>query len=308
MDLGDKANTPVKVTNRDPHAAHAWLFPASTTTYGAALRHYLDITSPPAREQIQIFVLPYARSDTARSLLNSLVTDKNAYAKTVVAKSLTVGNLLWTVREAEEAACVEAAEQLTLPFDALLSLCSRIAPRYYSISSSSSVNPDRPTVTAVILRYQAGGGSTRWCYGVATNYLHSITRYINNKDDSTINSATDNEGVVVNGALGNAEPITHVLYPTESSIIKVPVHVRHSSFRLPTNPTIPVVMIGPGTGIAPFRGFIQERVYQIASNKNGEASSVGATVLFFGSRHKATDFLYRDELVSQFETLKEANS
>ena len=61
----------------------------------------------------------------------------------------------------------------------------------------------------------------------------------------------------------------------------------NNSFSLPKEDDVPVIMIGPGTGVAPFRGFLQEREHRNAVGKNW---------LFFGDRNKATDFLYRDEL------------
>ena len=58
-------------------------------------------------------------------------------------------------------------------------------------------------------------------------------------------------------------------------------------FRPPENAGLPLIMVGPGTGIAPFRAFLQER----------EATgAAGRTWLFFGDRHRATDFLYEDEI------------
>jgi sulfite reductase (NADPH) flavoprotein alpha-component len=68
----------------------------------------------------------------------------------------------------------------------------------------------------------------------------------------------------------------------------LPVFVHpNPNFRLPGDTSAPVVMIGPGTGIAPFRAFLQERRATGAPGKNW---------LFFGDQHAATDFLYRDEL------------
>jgi sulfite reductase (NADPH) flavoprotein alpha-component len=60
-------------------------------------------------------------------------------------------------------------------------------------------------------------------------------------------------------------------------------------FRVPEDNNLPMIMIGPGTGIAPFRAFLQERQHRNALGKNW---------LFFGDRNAATDFIYREELES----------
>lgn len=68
---------------------------------------------------------------------------------------------------------------------------------------------------------------------------------------------------------------------------EVRVFVEHNdNFRLPQNPDTPVIMVGPGTGIAPFRAFLQEREAQGANGKNW---------LFFGNPHFTQDFLYQVE-------------
>lgn len=66
----------------------------------------------------------------------------------------------------------------------------------------------------------------------------------------------------------------------------------NDSFRLPA-PEAPIVMVGPGTGIAPFRAFLQERQ---------AIGATGKSWLFFGDRHRATDFLYGDELTAFHES------
>ncbi|MFE7131079.1 sulfite reductase subunit alpha [Streptomyces sp. NPDC057638] len=61
----------------------------------------------------------------------------------------------------------------------------------------------------------------------------------------------------------------------------------NTSFGVPADDDAPMVMIGPGTGIAPFRGFLHERAARGASGRNW---------LFFGDQHRRTDFVYEDEL------------
>ena len=68
----------------------------------------------------------------------------------------------------------------------------------------------------------------------------------------------------------------------------VPIFIQPSShFRLPADPQTSTIMIGPGTGVAPFRGFLHERKVTGAKGRNW---------LFFGEQHAETDFYYRDEL------------
>ena len=69
-------------------------------------------------------------------------------------------------------------------------------------------------------------------------------------------------------------------------VTEVPVFVAHSHFRLPEDGARDVIMVGPGTGIAPFRAFVQERA---------AAGATGRNWLYFGNRHRATDYFYEEE-------------
>ncbi len=67
----------------------------------------------------------------------------------------------------------------------------------------------------------------------------------------------------------------------------LPVFVQQNdNFKLPQNPDAPIIMIGPGTGVAPFRAFLGERE---------ETGAAGKSWLFYGDQHFATDFLYQVE-------------
>ena len=137
--------------------------------------------------------------------------------------------------------------------DHLCELLPRLQPRYYSISSSPKLYPTTVHITAVLVDYTTPTG--RHNKGVATTFLASKKPQL------------------------DAPPPT------------VPVFIRKSQFRLPTKPQTPIIMVGPGTGLAPFRGFIQERDFHAKDGK-----TVGETVLYFGCRKRSEDFIYGEEL------------
>jgi cytochrome P450/NADPH-cytochrome P450 reductase len=138
-----------------------------------------------------------------------------------------------------------------LPFHAYLEMLSLLAPRYYSISSSPSGDPSRCSVTVGVVEAPAGSG--RGTYkGICSNYLASRRA---------------------------------------GEIIHATVRETKAGFRLPDDASVPIIMIGPGTGLAPFRGFLQERA---ALKTRG--ASLGPAMLFFGCRHPDQDYLYADEL------------
>jgi len=140
------------------------------------------------------------------------------------------------------------------PVDHLLELLPRLQPRFYSIASSAKLYPSSVHVCGVVVEYNTPTGRVN--KGVATTWLREK----------------------VPGPEGEDSP-------------RVPVFVRRSQFRLPNRPQTPVIMIGPGTGLAPFRGFIQERAWQKSQGK-----PVGPTLLYFGCRNKAQDYIYQTEL------------
>ncbi|MCW0216262.1 MAG: flavodoxin domain-containing protein, partial [Pseudonocardia sp.] len=138
----------------------------------------------------------------------------------------------------------------TLTFAEYLDMLPPLRPRYYSISSSPLVDPGVATITAGVLRAPARSGAGTFT-GVCSGHLAAV--------------------------------------PTEGTAF---VFVREPSiaFRPPENPHVPMIMIGAGTGIAPFRGFLQERAQQKA-----QGAPVAESMLFFGCRGPEIDQLYADE-------------
>jgi cytochrome P450 / NADPH-cytochrome P450 reductase len=140
-----------------------------------------------------------------------------------------------------------------LPFPTFLALLPPLRPRHYSISSSPLASPTTCTLTySVIDAPSWSAGETRFL-GVTGNYLRSLE---------------------------------------EGDQALVGVRSTNKYFRLPTNPEqTPVVMVCAGSGVAPFRGFIQERATLIG----GGGRKLAPALLFVGCRFPSRDRLYGPE-------------
>ncbi|KAF9646931.1 cytochrome P450 oxidoreductase [Thelephora ganbajun] len=305
LGLYDKKDTVISVESLDPALAKV-PFPVPTT-YLTVLRHYIDIMAVASRQFLGA-IIKYAPTPAAEGWIKTLATDKEEYAKVVTNGCLRLADVLQLV-SGTDISIPPTKENTTpwhVPFDLIVSSIPRLQPRYYSISSSPKLYPHSIHITCVILKYESvyhDKVPSRWVYGVGSNFLLNL-KHVANDDHVTLVAA------------GKASAHQHIpqysiegprgFYKAEK-IYKSPVHVRRSTFRLPTNPKTPVIMIGPGTGVAPFRGFVQERVAMARRtiDKNGVESlnDWGKIYLYFGCRNSEKDFLYKDEWPEYAEEL-----
>lgn len=148
---------------------------------------------------------------------------------------------------------LERFQSCTLRFAAYLDMLPPMRARQYSISSSPLWKPDHVTLTVAVVDAPALSGVGRF-QGVASSYLAQL------------------------------QP---------GDLVSLAVRPSNSRFHPPADPAVPMIMICAGSGIAPFRGFLQER----AAQKQG-GMQVGPALLFFGTNHPEVDYLYRDELLA----------
>lgn len=143
--------------------------------------------------------------------------------------------------------------------DALVASLRPLVPRLYSIASSSTAVGDEAHLTVAHVEYRVDVGAE--------------------------GDANDD---------GDGDTMDRVRWGAASSFLaraaeseRIPVFIEaNDRFRLPADTHRDVIMIGPGTGVAPFRGFLQERIGSGATGRNW---------LFFGNPHARTDFLYQTE-------------
>ena len=259
--LFDSRNTVVAVKGLDPTAKVP--FP-SPTTYDAVARYHMEICAPVSRQFVSQ-VAAFAPNDKIKAEMTKLGSDKDYFHQKVTDLNLNIAQLL--ERQSD------GVEWTKIPFSLFIEGLHKIQPRYYSISSSSLVQKDKVAITAVVESIEKPG-APHILKGVTTNYLLALKQ----KQHGEPNPDPHGLSYALNGPRNKYDGI------------HVPVHIRHSNFKLPSDPSKPIIMVGPGTGVAPFRAFVQERASQARAGEN-----VGKTVLFFGCRKRSEDFLYEKE-------------
>uniref|UniRef100_A0A8B9R5V7 Nitric oxide synthase n=1 Tax=Astyanax mexicanus TaxID=7994 RepID=A0A8B9R5V7_ASTMX len=148
---------------------------------------------------------------------------------------------------------LEEFPSLQVPCTLLLTQLPLLQPRYYSISSSPDLHPGEIHLTVAVVSYRTRDGAGPVHHGVCSSWLNSV-------------EAGD----------------------------MVPCFVRRApSFRMPKDSRVPCILVGPGTGIAPFRSFWQQRLYDL-ENKGIKACPM---ILVFGCRQSQMDHIYKEETI-----------
>ncbi|WKT40404.1 Flavodoxin-like [Fusarium oxysporum f. sp. vasinfectum] len=250
LGLTEKKDTVISIVSREATAKSPVPTP---TTYAAALRYYLEIAGPVSREFINV-IAAFAPTEIAKVEATKLGSDKVYFHEKISQKCLSLAQVLSTLSGGQP--------WPKLPFSAIVEGLSKLQPRYYSISSSSLVQPSLVSITAAVESAEIQG-------------LPDVFKGESQSQEHQLD--------------GPREKYTG---------FKTPIHLRKSNFKLPKDSSRPVIMVGPGTGVAPFRGFLQERA---ALKKQGK--KVGKSLLFFGCRRRDEDYLYESEWQEHKNTL-----
>uniref|UniRef100_A0A7N5ZT30 Methionine synthase reductase n=1 Tax=Anabas testudineus TaxID=64144 RepID=A0A7N5ZT30_ANATE len=142
------------------------------------------------------------------------------------------------------------------PLSLLIEHLPKLQPRPYSAASSRLRHPGKLHFVFNIVELAACSGRPVGKRGLCTGWLFDLI----------------NPGLVFPGKLCS---------------------LPNCSFRPPSDPSVPFIMVGPGTGVAPFIGFLQQREKERQENPG---AAFGETWLFFGCRHRDRDYLFREEL------------
>ena len=267
------------------------------------VHHYIDLCSPIKNKKLLVSLAQHATKEEEIDALNLLASShpigQQLFKMIIEDQRITIVDILKLFPSCQ-----------SISIDGLLEILPRVPPRYYSICSSplreekcNSLKVAFSVVDYITPKLCINSQTTlqRRIGGVVTTYLEAIcSSFLINDEKENIDN--------------NIIATTVQIFPKPSA-----------DFRLPSTMSTPMILVGPGTGIAPFIGFLDHRHAQIKAKDVRNASmsegtwrggfdiqeeegrgdkggsldnntSVGDIDLFFGCRHRDHDWLYEDKM------------
>ncbi|RIB11914.1 hypothetical protein C2G38_2202195 [Gigaspora rosea] len=230
-----------------------------STSIFELLRYGVDLTSLPRKALLRMMADYTSNDQEKRSLLFLCSKQGSQQLNRLYEQRPTILDLLVTFPSCKP------------PIERLLDTLPQHQPRYYSIVNSPLMNPNELHFAFNIVDYYTPNPYNIQKLGVCTTWLDKLCGHVNEMN------------------------VRKLL----NSNITIPIALKmnQSGFNVPSDLSKPLIMIGPGTGVAPFIGFLQHRELQFLSEKKiNNDKHLGDMWLFYGCRDKEKDFLYRKEL------------
>lgn len=243
-------------------------FPAPCTVR-SALSVFCDLAGAPSKTQARRFA-SLATDEADRAAVWKLTEDREAFQ--------------WLCGDGKARLSFRDFFELYLPsaevdFSTFVQLCPRQRSRAYTIASSSRADPSTIGI----------------CVSIVQENLLSLESVL--KELTERGHAAPRGDVLLESRGQSARTFRGMCSTALTTKIgkgdKLWINARPSTFRLPRRSVIPVIMIGAGTGMAPFRGFLEEF--------KAEGGVRPKTMLFFGCRRRDEDLLYKEELDEALE-------